>query len=860
MLFGRWYTQQPPSIQKDVGRLLDNGQMEIVNGGLVPTDATLASLDLLLANLDEGWRVRNATLGMKDVTVAWQGGSKAHTRFSPSLHSAFGLTHLLLSDISEDIKASLKANHSLEFQWLGADLKGVYTHILYDGYKFPDFLHPQNTGNCWKHGKSASCARQLVTYAKEICAYYPSHNSVLIPYGDDYFWADSSDPMRVLQRTEAIMEVINRNYSTHSVHIQWGTVSDYFRSFSSSYRLKTYLSDFQPYMSHYITQEYWTGLYSLQSNFKRNTHEAGDILRLASILTAFVRNESISLPGILVNIHETVLAGLQTRELIDSYGEILKTGVDKAVDYVKDAVFGLLMEESSEGSGFPVPYRPLFLYNHLNWDVETIYRFESRDLSLRIVDFKGESVQCEAVPVPNTGNYSVYFKAKLPGLSVSVWGVVQDCKDCVPLMHLKQDENRQISFNNSWEIHFQNNGKVNYLHHPKLGEIDIKQDFLTLKSARIDPYIFLPNYVSYTSAVWEFPLDFQSFHIYSGSFLTLIQTIWLYKSQIMSQLISIPRHDSDVLTWEITSFALENEDLFLSFACETSVRSIDIYDGFTWKSHKWEAPGSNYNLGRNFYPLNGALRVNNSLIIIPKTPLGAGIIPEAYIFHLHRSRKHGDFGVTLTQFTLTTGENWPKTYYEAKRFNGFLGLKRDGKMVTGQPLDFDVTQEKWNRETAKRVKIESKEAFLASVGKKEGQILMRFRPFGRDFSEVISEGVEVRKENSDVDIGEVFCLTDCAKDRQIESSEVFLRSFLTHFSDKVLYKWDTKNISEPEISQEIPPNILPISTFLPTEETSSELNVNIDIARLEYSLVICMSVVSLVALGCCLRKRKQRID
>jgi len=826
---------------------------------------SLASWDLQLANLDQGWRFVNATFGPETVKVAWQVGSQAHSSLSPTLYASFGYTHAVLGGIGEDMRNTMKSKQSLEFRWLGADLKGVYGHVLYAGYKFPAFLDPENEGNCWKRGKTSACASQLVAYSHSLSQFYPSHNCLFIPYGDDLFWSDASDPIKVLKRTEAIMAHINSN-KTHQIHIQWGTPSDYFHSAGQKAApVLTYIGDFHPYMTHYVTPEYWTGLYSLQPEFKRRVYEAGELLRLATIWNAVVLDREVKVPGVLLSVHEEVLGGLESRELLAAYREVLDRGVEKTLEKIHEAVFGL-MRNSTKSGIFPTPYRPVFLYNSLNWAVETLYRFETSHLSFRLLDYTGAQVTLQAIPMPGSRNFTVFFEAKLQSLSVNVWAIVEDCTDCVPVSELKPGK-RLSRQGKSWTVEFQPNGKVEHLQHSALGKLPFQQDFLSVSSARVDAYLFLPNYKDYADSIRQFPMFLQSFQLYDGPVVSAAVSIWLHNRQPLSQLVLLPAH-SDTLAWEITSFALATEDLFLGLSLPLVGRNetfLSTFDGYSWTRRRAEEAKSGFDIGRNFYPISGALRLEKGLIVVPKASIGVGTVPEAYLFHLQRSRKQGDFGLSRAQFTLTTEATWPKAFYEAKTCNFLLNLDETGKITLNSPMNSPSLTSPWYRETHNRLGIESNDLYLASLSKKGGRTLLRVQPFLQDPTLTMDwEGVNIEEETDasgfhavSAEIwnkSEFLCIKDCFYEEKV-ALPAFLPSFIAQVSiiSSENDREKSKNPpNDPNISEKAG-NSEP-KEFLPLTESSS------DLAVLEYCLIFSLSVLSLLAVYCFIRTSKRRID
>lgn len=139
----RWWKDEPArfSVFK---RLVEKGQIELVNGGWTMHDEAITSYDAQIAQTRVGHELLRS-LGFKEAQlprVGWQPDPFGPSSWTPTLMALSGYDAWVTNRIPDPIKAQLKANRSLEFVWQGsaslpASHSAILTHVLDTHYESP---------------------------------------------------------------------------------------------------------------------------------------------------------------------------------------------------------------------------------------------------------------------------------------------------------------------------------------------------------------------------------------------------------------------------------------------------------------------------------------------------------------------------------------------------------------------------------------------------------------------------------------------------------------------------------------------------------------------------------------------------
>ena len=156
-IFLKRFLSEYPKYIPWIKRFIESGRFEIVGGGWIMNDEALVDFEGVTRQMTAGHRFFKDVLGVENITVAWQLDPFGHSSLTPALFEKMGFEYLVMSRIHGDYKVTfrqdlLKNSKNMEFVWrsygLGAR-QGLFTHVLYSHYDFPEFLKAQSTGKCF---------------------------------------------------------------------------------------------------------------------------------------------------------------------------------------------------------------------------------------------------------------------------------------------------------------------------------------------------------------------------------------------------------------------------------------------------------------------------------------------------------------------------------------------------------------------------------------------------------------------------------------------------------------------------------------------------------------------------------------
>lgn len=708
------------------------------------------------------------------------------------------------------------------------------------------------------------------------------------------------------------MALVNANTSSHGVSIRWASPSEYFRGLKNLVTFRRYTGDFEPYMTKGVFTEYWTGLYSLQPALKRKIYQLAEVMRFAEILSAAVLDRDMLHTQANLLTHAEVLAGLSSPVVLQIYQEAVDHVTEKALSVIQSAL--QLMLNETQSTVFPSHTQAVLLYNALNWQRTALFKFESETPFLEIIDPNGLSVASQAVLEPLTGNYTVYFRTELPALSVSVYGVVRHGSSCEACAHISVAVEGLKLTGKDFRLEFAKTGLLKTISHSSFRVSNFTQCFYAVRSSIIDPFILAPGAIPHDKSLIKIPLNLLHFQLLSGPLLLSAHAIWTYRNLTFSQLWLIVR-EPEAVHWEITGFPMENDDLFVGFGSEMAAGPMPLYtfDGKVWRQRKYEKPGMGFEIGRNFYPISGAVGLGKELVFTPNQPLGVGVHEDIFLFHLQRGQIHGEIDPFRHHFLVTAhvrGTLWRRAYHEAKQFDPVLPLLSSLQWPENGVLPMEG---EWKRETCSWLGLDSGEFYLSSLVKTGNRTVLRVDYFSEETVPVSWSGIEVgaellavgyEKNNkiaAEINLS-VICFRDCNHGAPVSFPSGNVQTLMTPFrtysaqvlsplfrnltASRSIFDEETSSVAtdtsqaveeeipaeapkeeisvyDPPTVEEVPEEDLEVVTeqmkkgdFLELEIGASQT----DIEVLEYCVVVSLGVVVVLSLGLYFRSHKRRRD
>lgn len=139
--FSMWWDQQNDEMKDKVRKLVDNGQLELINGGWSMHDEACPIYEDMIENMQIGHEFIFKNFGKKP-TVGWQLDPFGHSNTNARFFSEMGFDSVFFA--RGDFGDKNKRLNDLEMEWvwrpnsksLGNDIQ-LFTHYLYDHYCYP---------------------------------------------------------------------------------------------------------------------------------------------------------------------------------------------------------------------------------------------------------------------------------------------------------------------------------------------------------------------------------------------------------------------------------------------------------------------------------------------------------------------------------------------------------------------------------------------------------------------------------------------------------------------------------------------------------------------------------------------------
>ncbi|KAJ8970122.1 hypothetical protein NQ317_003840 [Molorchus minor] len=466
--FWKWWKSQTEQMQQKFKSLVDNGQLEMVNGAWSMNDEACSNYQSIIDQFTWGLRTINDTIGTCGTPhVGWQIDPFGHSREQASLFAQLGYDGVFFSRLDHDDEAKRQSEGNLNFAWQGS--ANLDNSVILGGI-FPTSSYGAPKGYCWDY----NCAddpvnddpdsvdynidvlvENFVNLTKTYRTYYPTNN-VIIAMGEDFqyeaaemYYTNMDKFIKAFQNHEEL----NVIYSTPSCYIQA------VHEAQPDLQLKT--DDFFPYSND--AHSFWTGYFTSRPNSKRFERTGHNILQVTKQLIAigglngtdkYSENLRFLREAMGVMQHHDAITGTEKQHVVRDYvklltraiqyaekpiGDILQTllGIDPAEDLdVNLQLSSCLLsnisicEVSQESNTFTV-----VVYNPLSWPVTQFIRLPVDGKMFNIQGPDGEEKYDIVDPISDfsyvSGHYQpadneLVFSAKdVPPMGVKLYFVNQ---------------------------------------------------------------------------------------------------------------------------------------------------------------------------------------------------------------------------------------------------------------------------------------------------------------------------------------------------------------------------------------------------------------------------------------------------
>ncbi|XP_044745943.1 alpha-mannosidase 2 [Coccinella septempunctata] len=316
--FAMWWDDLSEDEQKQVRKLIENGQLEIVSGGWVMNDEANSHWISIIQQYTDGhqWLQQNLNYTPKS---SWSIDPFGMSATQPSLLKRMGLHNMLIQRVHYSVKKHLASTKQLEFRWRQMwDQQGdtdMFTHMMpFYSYDVPHTCGPDPKICCqfdfkrlpghglhcpWKIAPQPITDANVAMKANLLLDQYRKKsklfktNVVLAPLGDDFRYDHSTEWDVQYNNYQKLFEYMNSHPELH-VKAQFGTLSEYFNAVLKELKL----SDFPVLNGDFFTysdrdDHYWSGYYTSRPFYKRMDRVLLYYIRSAQIILTlkYLKNE-----------------------------------------------------------------------------------------------------------------------------------------------------------------------------------------------------------------------------------------------------------------------------------------------------------------------------------------------------------------------------------------------------------------------------------------------------------------------------------------------------------------------------------------------------------------------------------------
>lgn len=104
------------TIKEDVKRLVKEGRLEFINGGIVSNDEACPTYEEIIMNMMAGHEFLKKTFNAT-TRVVWHADAFGHAAATPDLYSRMGFEAIFFGRIDDNEKNYRKIKKTLEFIW-----------------------------------------------------------------------------------------------------------------------------------------------------------------------------------------------------------------------------------------------------------------------------------------------------------------------------------------------------------------------------------------------------------------------------------------------------------------------------------------------------------------------------------------------------------------------------------------------------------------------------------------------------------------------------------------------------------------------------------------------------------------------
>ncbi|KAJ8982145.1 hypothetical protein NQ317_011291 [Molorchus minor] len=358
----RWWEMQDDATKENVKRLINEGRLEIINGGWSMNDEANTHYQGTIDQFTLGHKWLYETFGECGLTkTGWQIDPFGHSREQASIYSQMGFDSFIFMRYDYRDQAKRKSHRTMDLLWRGSDNLGKDSNIFTSTFTRGTYAWPP--GFCY----DISCGdAEIVTdedssdfnwnqvvsdfagYIADQVQYYPTNN-LFITMGDDVHYTQAQKNFANIDKLISGFKKYNPNIYGKELNVFYSTPSCYAKAVNEyvireNAVLDHKTDDFMPLISE--NDGCWTGFFTSRPTSKRYERISNHYLQATKQLIALAglpQELSFNLANAVgVMQHHDAITGTELQAVEKDYHRSLYAGIFESVQHISKALTKLL--------------------------------------------------------------------------------------------------------------------------------------------------------------------------------------------------------------------------------------------------------------------------------------------------------------------------------------------------------------------------------------------------------------------------------------------------------------------------------------------------------------------------------------
>lgn len=460
--FWRWWEQQTDKVRNLMRKLITNGQLEFISGGWCMNDEGAAHYNAMIDQMTLGFKRLRDTFGNCGIPrIGWQIDPFGHSAEQASIFAQMNFDGYFLGRIDYQDKLKRELTKQMEFVWKASQNLGkegtIFTSILPNTYSPPagfcfDILcddQPIMDDPRLEDYNVNKRVKEFIDIATSEAKKYRT-NHIVMTMGNDFNYQYAESWFKNLDKL--IYYVNQQQKQGKKINVFYSTPSCYLKALkqkNETWDIKT--DDFFPYASD--PHAFWTGYFTSRPSVKGYFRVANNILQVGKQLltnAGLTSKEQLELDELRETLgvaqHHDAISGTAKQAVTDDYVKQVAKGIDSCQRVINKAYNKIL---STSNVSFPEQIFCNYLnisectvtennklvaitiYNPIAKNISTYVRIPVLLSSYEILDFHGNSVESQLVPIPRSvidipgrksnATHELVFKVNLPPLGYTTY-------------------------------------------------------------------------------------------------------------------------------------------------------------------------------------------------------------------------------------------------------------------------------------------------------------------------------------------------------------------------------------------------------------------------------------------------------